>query len=400
MPPRVTLARAALWLRVHVWHDADMTGCRSWSADAVRLAALALFAHAALVAQTQTQDPQGTVPRTTMWPGYFGPTNGMVSNDVDAANRRTFGAPNAGISPFTGFPTFPSGVSPSAAFQPPPNWNTAPTVKSMPPSQVPAAPDWPTWLRVREQRTLPYEPSVAVLVRQQDRVWFRAPDEQAFVPLYFFDKIREIRSGTEIQVRQSGEFGMLLHGGSRLVALGAVDLRVAELTDTLVAVELRSFTELRLRCIEREHRFTLPDGSVLVVPPQAADASGVDLQLQRIDVPEPSMGRATVTHESGRAVSLVLPHGTVELVQGTRSTVFFAASPGFVQTAMASQGVAEERSGTARRFRAGAAGGVVRFSGSSFQLPGGATLVVDPLLGDFDRPVDPATSQSQPSKKP
>jgi len=377
-----------------------MTRCRSCIAGAACVAALALCAHGPVGAQTQTQDPQGTVPRPTTWPGYFGPTSGMVSADVDAANRRTFSAPNTAISPFTGFPTFPSGVSPSAAFQPPPNWNTAPEVKSMPPSQVPVAPDWPTWLRIREPRTLPYEPAVAVLVRQQDRVWFRTPDEAAFVPLYFFDKIREIRSGTEIQVRQSGEFAMLLHGGSRVVALGAVDLKVVELTEALVAVELRAFTELRLRCIEREHRFTLPDGSVLVVPPQAADATGVDLQLQRLDVPDPTAGRATVTHESGRAVSLILPHGTVELAQGTRSTVFFAPSPGFVQAAMASQGVAEERSGAARRFRAGAAGGVVRFSGSSFQLPGGATLVLDPLLGDFERPAAPATAPSQPTRKP
>jgi len=377
-----------------------MIGCRSWSAAAATLAVLALLAQGGVLAQTQTQDPQGTAPRSTMWPGYFGPTSGGVANDVEAANRRTFSQPNAGISPFTGFPTFPSGVSPSAAFQPPPNWNTAPEVKSMPPAQVPTAPDWPTWLRIREQRTLAYEPGVAVLVRQQDRVWFRTPDEPAFVPLYFFDKIREVRAGTEVQVRQSGEFVMLLHGGSRIVALGAVDLKVAELTDTLVAVELRNFTELRLRCIEREHRFTLPDGSLLVVPPQAADAVGVDLQLQRVDVPEPSAGRATLTHESGRPVGLQMPHGTVALAQGTRNTVFFAASPGLVQDSVASQGVGEERSGSARRFRAGPSGGVVRFSGSSFQLPSGATLVVDPLLGELERAVEPAAAPSQPKKQP
>jgi len=193
---------------------------------------------------------------------------------------------------------------------------------------------------------------------------------------------------------------MLLHGGSRIVALGAVDLKVAELTDTLVAVELRNFTELRLRCIEREHRFTLPDGSLLVVPPQAADAVGVDLQLQRVDVPEPSAGRATLTHESGRNVQLQMPHGTVDLSPGTRCTVFFAPSPGTAQTALASQGVGEERSGSARRFRAGPSGGVVRFSGSSFQLPSGATLVVDPLLGELERAVEPAASPSQPKKQP
>lgn len=375
-----------------------MTGCRWWIADAACLAVLVLCASGNLGAQTQTQDPQGTMPRTTTWPGYFGPTSGMVSADVDAANRRTFSAPNTGISPFTGFPTFPSGVNPSAAFQPPPNWNTAPAVKSMPPSQVPLAPDWPTWLRIREQQKLPYEPGIAVLVRQQDRVWFRAPDEAAFVPLYFFDKIREVRGGTEVQVRQSGEFTMLFHGGSRIVALGAVDLAVTELTDALVAVELRSFTKLRLRCIERAHMFTLPDGSVLTVPAQAADATGVDMELQRLDVPDPSWGRATVTHESGRPVSLVMPTGSVTLSEGMRSTVFFSPSTAGAQAALASQGVAEERSGAARRFRAGDAGGVIRFSGSAFQLPSGATLVVDPLLGELERPAEPAPSQ--PVRKP
>ncbi|MCA8977585.1 MAG: hypothetical protein KDC98_22870, partial [Planctomycetes bacterium] len=185
-------------------------------------------------------------------------------------------APGPTQRPFLGFPTFPSKL---------PGYGAYPMSLSqllagrelgeqstLPPIAVPIQPGWPSWVKLRGRPQVPYQPDLALLVQSVERVWWRDRDEEAFVPLYSYDKLRPIGVGVDVEIRHAGQFEVLFHGGSRLSAHGLCKLKIDELSEESVAVTASQLTRIRLEAFGREHRLTLPDGSVLVVPKSMVEA--------------------------------------------------------------------------------------------------------------------------------
>ena len=242
-----------------------------------------------------------------------------------------------------------------------------------------------------------------------DRVWFKTVDDDAFVPLYFHDKLRAIRQGTAIEVRQVGEFELQFHGGSRIVAQGETALALTELTEAAVAIDVRALTHLRLEAFGREHRIALPDGSTLVVAPDArpkldeaeaapvappaavealaAVAGGVTpfqaalLVIERVDEPGWRAGRATVWNGGDLAVEWRHAFGTTTIAGGQRVTVLLTPPTAPIAGGFRSEGVDVRSEGPAVSCRADG-DGLVSWSGARFRLQNGAVLRLDPLQGE------------------
>lgn len=276
--------------------------------------------------------------------------------------------------------------------------------RSMVPS-APAPPEhgWPRWLRNESREPLPYEPDLALLVRNVDRVWFKAPEEAAFVPLYFYDKLRPVAKGTEIEVRHAGEFELLLHGGSRVLAQGPTAMTVEELGEAAVALQLGNLTRVRLDAFGREHRIGLPDGSTVIMRPEsaapaaddpaaggdpAASAFGVTetvkpalLLFERIYEPGWRGGRATIWNGGQVAVEWRHAFGSAEIAPGNRVTFFLSPPSPAVPAALTSEQVTLQPDGAVMRCEAADAGEVC-WSGARFRLGKGAVLTLDPLQGN------------------
>ncbi|MBK8100087.1 MAG: hypothetical protein IPK26_23540 [Planctomycetes bacterium] len=284
-----------------------------------------------------------------------------------------------------GFPLFPSTL---------PGYGQYPRTGQAPPAgglaQLPPAPPatgWPGWLiaglggKVDDGT---YKPDRAVLIRHADRVWFKSPDEEAFVPLYHWDQTRVLPPQSEIEVRHIGEFQLLLHGGGRLVTVGPTRVRIAAMTDERVRLEIPTFTRLRLSATGRTHEIVLPDGSTLVIPEDAEGAlaqSAADLLLLRADEPGWIAGRATIFHAGGRQVLWQSRFGDVLLDPGRQVTFFLTPPAATHGAALVTDGIAQVRDGAALRCTAERDGASVVWSGAKFTLPAGSNVHLDPLLG-------------------
>lgn len=285
-----------------------------------------------------------------------------------------------------GFPLFPALL---------PGYGQYPRTGQMPAGAglgqlPPALPEtgWPGWAfgatgaRVGDDS---YKPDRALLVRHADRVWYRTPDEEAFVPLYHWDQTRVLPAHSEIEVRQVGEFQILLHGGGRLVTVGPTRVRIAEMNAELVRLEVPTFTRLRLFGTGRAHEIVLPDGSTLVVPADAegsAPQSAADLLLQRADEPGWIAGRATIFHARGRQVLWRSRFCDVLLDPGRQVTFFLTPPTSTHGAPLAVDGVAQARDGAVLRCTAERDGASVTWSGAKFTLPAGGSVHLDPLLGN------------------
>lgn len=252
-------------------------------------------------------------------------------------------------------------------------------------------PGWPRWLRAIDAPEFPYVPGQALLLRQSERVWWKEPGEDAFVPLYFHDKVRSVVPGTEVEVRRTGNFELLLHGGGRVLSQGPTHLRVDSMDDKQVVLKFSMLSKLRMQLSGREHQLQLPDGSMLVVPADVPPASPEELPigpavlvLERADEPGQFYGRAVLWNGGQRAVRWRYALGEVLLEPGHRMQFFLhpvAAGTGAGLTAAEAEIVAN---GPARTIT-GNAGGAVQCCGASFALPKGARLSLDPLQGEpFD----------------
>lgn len=249
------------------------------------------------------------------------------------------------------------------------------------------APGWPRWLRAIDAPEFPYVPGQALLLRQSERVWWKEPGEDAFVPLYFHDKVRSVVPGTEVLVRQTGNFELLLHGGGRVLSQGPTQLRVESMDDKQVGLKFSTLSKLRMQLSGREHQVQLPDGSMLIVPADVPPAAPEELPigpavlvLERADEPGQFYGRAVLWNGGQRAVRWRYALGEVELEPGHRLQFFLhpvAAATGAGLTVAAAEVVAR---GPVRTFT-GNAGGAVQCCGASFALPKGARLSLDPLQG-------------------
>lgn len=344
------------------------------------------------------QDPWAATP-----PPTTSPYQGLFVPATDPANSVwTLPRPPGA---FTGWPAFPAqlggyGSYPAAAPDPATGVD-APVPSALLPflfggADAPARkPGWPGWSSLAGRGALPFAPDVGLLVRHSDRVWLRADAAEPFVPLPFHDKLRSVRAGAAVEVRQVGEFEVLLHDSTRLFGRGPTLLQIEELTPTSVRLDLRALTWLRLGAVGRAHAIVLPEGSTLHV---AAAASGegasawqpspspvtwpqrgvADLLLQRADEPESCRGRATLTNLG--AVAVVWRHaGGETAVEPGHRVAFFLEPPGpRIGGNLELVGCAEERQG-ARIVCRSAGGGTAAWSGARFTVPAGGSVVFEPL---------------------
>ncbi|MGE3174155.1 MAG: hypothetical protein AB7O97_16120 [Planctomycetota bacterium] len=358
-----------------------------------RTAAALALAAMALPAQQDPLDPLGQDPQATQQPQGVEPIGGQVPSldaipgqepvDPDGLSS-TWMRPDA----FQGFPVFPPDLGGYGRYPSAPTGFGAPPdqVGSLPPPALPVAPDWPAWIQRKQPGDLPYDAGTAVLVRQSDRVWLRQAGDDAFVPLYHFDTARGLLAGSDVEVRRTGEFLLLLHGGTRFASNGASDLQLVALGESEAHVAVRYLTRIELTVHLRGLRCDLPDGSWLRIEPipegaDGAAAGAVQLVIERASEPGQYRGRATIFNAGDRPVVWNTPFGARELAPGFRVTLFLDPPAHALPRDLQLDAVEATADGARRRFRATGTGAVT-WSGARFALPPAAELELDPLLGD------------------
>lgn len=299
-------------------------------------------------------------------------------------------------SSFQGFPVFAPGLAgygqyPGAAQRPglPPLLQLLPRGPALPP--LPPENGWPGWARLRSRAPVPFGEDLALLVRHSERVWWQSSAEEPFVPLPFHDKLRGAKAGAAVEVRQTGEFELIQHDGSRLVALGPSRVRIAALGADEIVLQCETFTHLRLFGQLRAHRVLLPDGSTLRWSGLGPDdpAAVVQVHLDR-ELTEPGWfgGRASLTNYSDRPVVWQHAFGEVLLHRGERCQFFLVPSRTGTAAGLSVQGASRQPRGEDLVCTAEPVGGEVHWCGASFRLPGGASLRLEPLQGaPFAAPV-------------
>ena len=313
--------------------------------------------------------------------------------------------------PFQGFPVFPQRLSgygayprPGEFFEPEARRKRLEEYQNNPPVLVPSEPEppgWPRWARLKDKEPLPYAENLALLVRHGDRVWWRGVDDDAFVPLYFYDKFVTLGVGAQVEVRQAGEFELLLHNSTRIISQGPAALRLAAMDQTTVHVEVQTLTRLRLRVSQRDHTFVLPDGSKIRITSPAATAEVTGpafLILVREDEPGWLGGRASIFNAGQRPVLYESALGEWTLEPGQRATFFLHPPTHPIPANVVAEGITLEADGHA--LRATSAGPAhVSWCGARFALEANTSVRLDPLQGQpFAAPAGAASVP--PQKKP
>ena len=306
--------------------------------------------------------------------------------------------------PFQGFPVFPSRLpgygryprSLSELIEQPPQAFGEPLVGVA----MPLSKGWPSWLKLQSRMPLPYQFDRALLVQSASRVWWRDVDEEAFVPLYTYDKLRVLQAGVDVEVRQTGEFELLMHDGGRIVAQGPTALRIDSLGAEIVELTLQQLASIRLDALQREYRITLPDGSLLTVPPRA-DSEGMMAEdwrqalvvIERVDEPGWRSGRATLWNGGEVAVGWRHAHGEVQIESGQRVTLMLTPAHNRFAAELRSEVLPLVHDGGKVRALA-AVDGQISWSGARFTVPQGAELVFDSQQGTlFEVVIDEAKSE-------
>lgn len=361
-----------------------------------------------------------------------GVPQGQGDGTGGAQGRSTFeGLPNTeGFDPiwmttgetrFSGFPTFPSALQgygnyplptdPNAARTPArPTVPFGPTVPLGPTGlPIPLAPaeaeppGWPSWVRTQSKVPLPFAPDVALLVGNYERVWWRASDDEPFVPMFFYSKFATLPVGGEVEVRHTGEFELMLHTSTRIEARGRTKVRLVAMDEETVQVAVPEFTWLRLHGKDRAQHFTLPDGSVLTIEPPASEAAAnpfaallgavappatpgqARVELRRVDEPGWFGGRATLTNLGAVPVRWQHAFGVEEVQPAQRVTLFLTpphaqATSAELQTANAQ--VVHDSGNVACRSERSLE---VQWCGARVALPEGGEVTFESLQGDAFR---------------
>lgn len=371
---------------------------------ASRLSCLvAVFASTlAVSAQTTPQDPPTPRP-----PALFGqepevapptrPRPTPVGLDRQQGDQLRSAWSRISQQPFQGFPVFPAKLSQYGSY---PLANGAngqlPFLPTLPPNE-PEVANWPSWVRLRERAALPFTAEHVLLVRNADRVWWRKNANAAFVPLFFHDKIEVAGVGAEVQVRQTGEFELVLHDSGRVIALGPTELAVTASDPTKVTLDVRSFTKLRVYGNRREHAFRLPNGSTLTLPAAAEDTElpgSTLVLLDRAEEPGWFGGRATVFNAGPRDVTIADALATTTLAPGHRLTIFLRQPGNPIPAALDAGDATAKRDGAAITLQ-DADGGAVSWCGARFTLGAGGTVRFDPMLGSPFDPREPAAKSGE-----
>lgn len=307
-----------------------------------------------------------------------------------------------------GFPIFPSQFAALGDYAASPDKMTTPILPLL---SAPAPADneplgWPAWARLKSKQPLPFAPDAALLIRHAERVWFKAEAAEPFVPLAFHDKLRGLKAGASVEVRSIGEFELLLHNSSRLIARGPTLVHVDELSEGKIALRVPTVSWLRVATTGRDHVIALPGGGTLrltapppaVVPsflpapvPMSAPLPGVtDIVIDRMYEPSWLGGRATVTNLGSTTVTWSSTSGDVVVAPGQRFVFFVTAPDAPLPAELALGGATRTDDGDAVLCRAGQAASV-SWSGASFALPKGATVRLEPQQG---RPFAPAPAKA------
>ncbi|MGB3965727.1 MAG: hypothetical protein WBO45_03285, partial [Planctomycetota bacterium] len=289
--------------------------------NAIRLLALAATFTATALAQVDPATPAVPRPGLPQLPGQQpgATTTGQTPATVPPPREPLNSVWVQPAQPlrFQGFPVFPSrlqglGLYPNAANPGQPGAARPPAdLLRLPPSaEAESDPGWPAWARTAGREPLPYAPELALLVRHGDRVWYSTEKEEPFVPLFFHDKLRTLRSGAVVEVRQAGEFELLLHSSSRLFCRGPTRVELLELGPSVVQLAIPVHSHWRLTASttsaapadpaaallgaltgaapaaaasSRAHTLALPDGSTLRFGHDDATRGPVDLICERAD---------------------------------------------------------------------------------------------------------------------
>jgi hypothetical protein len=359
--------------------------------------------------QQQPQLPTGPLPPNA--PGQLPVpplTSPVPGTMMPAARNPAFSGwvlPNTGAT-FEGFPvmfpqqlrgygSYPAGTQAGGDAG---GRGALPLFPLQPQAIEPAPPGWPEWVRTRDAAPLPFAPDLALLVRNAERVWYRPNDEEPFVPLFFHDKLRTLTAGSSIEVRNIGEFELLLHDSTRLVARGRTRVDLLAMSPTNVQLRVAALTWLRLAVTAREHDVTLPDGSTLHVAAPPAPAAGdvpfvqppvsmttppvgmTEIVIARADEPAWLGGRATVTNVGSTDVVLRHWRGTVTLSPAHRVTLLLQPPAAVAPAALEPGGAAVRPDGDAVVCRAEQPA-TVSWSGSAFALPAGGSVRFEPQQG-------------------
>lgn len=308
---------------------------------------------------------------------------------------------------FRGFPVFPTGLQGYGAYPTAPgaqggaaplqgsgslfggNRFGPPVLQLLPrrPPLPPAEPEngWPGWARLRDRKPLPYAEDLALLVRHSERVWWRSASDEPHVPMAFHDKLRTLQAGADVEVRQAGDFELLLHDGSHVVSRGPSAMTIDKLATDEVVLRFARLTKLRLFGHERAQKVVLPDGSMLLWGAATPELQGepVDVHVDR-QTSEPGWlgGRATITNYGLREVVFRHAFGEQTLRGGERLTFFLAAPTTDVGAALVTRDVEVQRATGSATCKTGAVPGEVRWCGASFTVPAGRSLRLEALQGD------------------
>lgn len=235
---------------------------------------------------------------------------------------------------------------------------------------VPPNTGWPSWMHgVEATERGKRSPSQAVVARMSDRVWLLSPDDNAFVPLEFWDKFRLVEVGAVVEVRTKGEFKVAFSDGASLRSMGPARVTLAAMNEEGVTVDVATFRRLWFIGRDRPFRLTLPGAGQI-------DVSGAELYLERED------GLATITNQGPASVIWTGRSGQVELAPARRMAFLVAppASPFLGADLELSGGVRVEHDGRVLVVH-GDTGGTVVWSGVRVAVPPGALLRLDPLAG-------------------
>lgn len=231
---------------------------------------------------------------------------------------------------------------------------------------------WPSWLSGGAATTERARPDQALLQRASDRVWFRAHDEEAYVPLPYWDRVRTFEAGAGVQVRSmSGDFVVYLHDNASMQSVGPIHLETILLNEVTAEFEVLDVYFLRLDARKRTVRLRMLDTSVLEVTESVA-------RIERIG------DRLVIRNEGVNAILVRAPHGLVEVAQN-REVSLLAMPPAEAvpSTALVLQGTARSRIDARRAdLDGGSAGGTVEWLGARIKLRAGVAATLEAAGGD------------------
>jgi hypothetical protein len=274
---------------------------------------------------------------------------------------RGFPVYNPNLGGFGGYPGLP-GFTPPAQL---PEGFTPPVGPMRPPGL------WPSWLNLPGADETPARFDRAVLVRTSERVWYRPAGESVFVPLPFFDKVREVEAGAGVQVRtMSGAITLMFHDGAALRGHGQAIVELRALSEAVAEFDLHDLHRLWLQGKRRTLRVRLPDTSVLEV-------GDSQVYLAR------DGQRVCVRCYGPAPVQVLSPLGRVELVREQEIYLLMSPVPSErVATALRVRGsVRTKTDGRTLAVDGGSDGGAVEWMGARVQLGGNQTATIDALAG-------------------